>query len=308
MSYSPWKQSLLGAICLTLAAAIWGGVYVVSKVVLEVIPPFTLLILRFGIALLVLGAFALARKEVVQKRDYPLLMGIAFVGVTISIAAQFLGTKLSTAHMGALITSASPAFIAIFAVWLLKESIHFKQAAGIVLATVGVIIVIGVPDQADAQSSLTGNLILLVAAVSWGLYTVLSKKATQRYSSLLVTTYVALFGLVFTSPVMLWELSVTPISWQFGWEIWGGILYIGLISTAGAFYLWNKGFELMQAGSGAGFFFVQPIVGAFLGWLLLHEHLGTSFFVGAAFIFLGVALSNLRKRTATETADSAKRS
>ncbi|EJL45898.1 membrane protein [Brevibacillus agri] len=301
MSHSQWKQSLLGAICLTLAAAIWGGVYVVSKVVLDVIPPFTLLILRFGIALIVLGAFALARRETVLKKDYPLLMTIAFVGVTISIAAQFLGTKLSTAHMGALITSASPAFIAIFAVWLLKEKIHFKQATGILLATVGVIIVIGVPDQADAQSSLTGNLILLVAAVSWGLYTVLSKKATQRYSSLLVTTYVALFGLVFTSPVMVWELSVTPVSWQFGWEIWAGVLYIGLISTAGAFYLWNKGFELMQAGSGAGFFFVQPIVGAFLGWLLLHEHLGVSFFVGAAFIFLGVALSNLHKRESSES-------
>ncbi|WP_432776171.1 DMT family transporter [Brevibacillus gelatini] len=301
MSQSQWKQSLFGAICLTLAAAIWGGVYVVSKVVLDVIPPFTLLILRFGIALIVLGAFVLARRETVLKKDYPLLMSIAFVGVTISIAAQFLGTKLSTAHMGALITSASPAFIAIFAVWLLKEKIHFKQAAGILLATVGVIIVIGVPDQADAESSLTGNLILLVAAVSWGLYTVLSKKATQRYSSLLVTTYVALFGLIFTSPVMVWELSVTPVSWQFGWEIWAGVLYIGLISTAGAFYLWNKGFELMQAGSGAGFFFVQPIVGAFLGWLLLHEHLGISFFVGAAFIFLGVALSNLNKRETSES-------
>ncbi|MED1915047.1 EamA family transporter [Bacillus thuringiensis] len=296
MSQSQWKQMFFGAVCLTLAAAIWGGVYVVSKVVLEVIPPFTLLILRFCIALVVLGAFTVARKERVSKKDYPLLMVIAFVGVTISIAAQFLGTKLSTAHMGALITSASPAFIAIFAVWLLKERIHLKQAAGILLATIGVIIVIGVPDQADTQSSLAGNLILFVAAISWGLYTVLSKKATQRYSSLLVTTYVALFGIIFTSPLMFWELSVTPMSWQFGWDIWAGVLYIGMISTAGAFYLWNKGFELMPAGSGAGFFFVQPIVGAFLGWLLLHEHLSVSFFAGGAFIFLGVALSTLRTR------------
>lgn len=292
---SHWKTQLFGAVCLTLAAAIWGGVYVVSKVVLEAVPPFTLLIMRFAIALVVLGAFVVARKEFIAKKDYPQVMLIAFVGVTVSIAAQFLGTKLSTAHMGALITSASPAFIAIFAVWLLKERIGAKQLAGILLATVGVLIVIGVPDQTDAQSSLTGNLILLVAAVSWGLYTVLSKRATQTYSSLAVTTYVALFGLIFTSPVMVWELAVTPVSWHFGWEIWAGILYIGIISTAGAFYLWNKGFELMHAGSGAGFFFVQPIVGAFLGWLLLHEHLGLYFFAGAAFIFAGVALSNLQQ-------------
>lgn len=296
MMHTPWKQQLFGALCLTLAAAIWGGVYVVSKVVLDVIPPFTLLIIRFAIALLVLGAFVVARKEYIAKKDFPMVMVIAFVGVTISIAAQFVGTKLSTAHMGALITSASPAFIAIFAVWLLKERINWKQLTGILLATAGVLIVIGVPDEADAQSSLAGNLILLLAAVSWGLYTVLSKKATQTYSSLSVTTYVALFGLIFTSPVMVWELSVTPVSWQFGWDIWAGVLYIGIISTAGAFYLWNKGFELMQAGSGAVFFFVQPIVGAFLGWLLLHEHLGIHFFAGALFIFLGVALSNLQNK------------
>lgn len=291
---SQWKQ-LFGAICLTLAAAIWGGVYVVSKVVLEVIPPFTLLILRFGIALVVLGTFVVARKEYIPKKEYPLLMAIAFVGVTISIAAQFLGTKLSTAHMGALITSASPAFIAIFAVWLLKERIQWQQTAGILLATFGVLIVIGIPNEADAETSMIGNVILLVAALSWGLYTVLSKKATQRYSSLAVTTYAALFGLIFSCPLMVWELSVTPVSWTWSWQTWLGVLYIGIISTAGAFYLWNKGFEMMHAGSGAGFFFVQPIVGAFLGWLLLGEHLGVGFFIGACFIFLGVMLSNLQQ-------------
>lgn len=289
-----WKKQLFGAICLTLAAAIWGGVYVVSKVVLDVIPPFTLLIIRFGIALIVLGAFVVARKEYIAKKDAPLLMAIAFVGVTISIAAQFLGTKLSSAHMGALITSASPAFIALFAVWILKERIRWQQTAGILLATVGVMIVIGVPSEADTHTSWIGNLILLVAALSWGLYTVLSKKATQKYSSLTVTTYAAFFGLIFSWPLSVWELAVTPVSWEWSWQIWMGVLYIGIISTAGAFYLWNKGFEWMRAGSGAGFFFVQPIVGAFLGWLLLGEHLGAGFFAGAFFIFLGVLLSNLR--------------
>lgn len=100
-----WKQQLFGALCLTLAAAIWGGVYVVSKVVLEEIPPFTLLIIRFAIASVVLGVFVVARREFIAKQDFPMIMAIAFVGVTISIGAQFLGTKLSTAHMGALITA-----------------------------------------------------------------------------------------------------------------------------------------------------------------------------------------------------------
>ncbi|NGQ96677.1 DMT family transporter [Brevibacillus sp. SYP-B805] len=287
-----WQQQLWGGLFLSLAAAIWGGVYVVSKVVLEVIPPFTLLEIRFTIALLVLGTFVAMKREYAARRDFPQFILIAFIGITISIGTQFLGTKLSTAHMGALITSASPAFIALFAVWILREKLHLRQVTGIGLATLGVLVVIGVPDERDVGSSLAGNLILLVAAVSWALYTVLSKRATSQYSSLTVTTYVSFFGLILTSPVMLWELSVTPINWQWGWGIWAGVLYIGVVSTAGAFYLWNKGFELLQAGSGAGFFFIQPVVGALLGWLLLGEYLSLGFFLGAGLILLGVGLSN----------------
>ncbi len=287
------KQQIAGSIFLSLAAAIWGGVYVVSKVVLDVIPPFTLLEIRFAIALLVLGSIVVMRKSYVPRHDIPTMMGIGFVGVTLSIGAQFLGTKLSSAHMGALITSASPAFIVIFAVWLLREKVQFSQLLGIILATVGVIVVVGVPDQAAASTSFAGNLILLAAAVTWALYTVMGKRATAIYSSLVVTAYAALFGLIFTFPVMLWELSVTPVNWSFGWKIWAGVLYLGIISTAGAFYLWNKGFELMSAGSAAGFFFIQPIVGSFFGWLLLDEHLNLGFFIGALLIFGGVAISNL---------------
>ncbi|WP_126425316.1 DMT family transporter [Brevibacillus marinus] len=300
------KRKIWGSICLAAAASIWGGVYVVSKVVLEVIPPFTLLELRFAIALLILGGMVVMSGRYVPVKDLPTMMAIGFVGPTISIGAQFLGTKLSTAHMGALITSASPAFIALFAVWLLRERLHLSQLAGIVLATVGVLIVVGIPDAADGSSSWLGNLILLVAALSWGLYTVLSKQATAVYSSLVVTAYASFFGLLFSSPLMFWELSATAVDWSFDWKIWLGVLYIGIVSTAGAFYLWNKGFELLSAGSGAGFFFFQPVVGTFFGWLLLGEHLSFSFFVGALFILSGVALSNLAEaKKIPDTAEAA---
>ncbi|MBO8164600.1 MAG: DMT family transporter [Brevibacillus sp.] len=290
------KQKVWGGLCLSGAASIWGGLYVVSKVVLDVIPPFTLLEIRFAIALLILGGMAAAKGRFVPLKDIPAMMMIGLVGPTISIGAQFLGTKLSTAHMGALITSASPAFIALFAVWLLREKLHLFQWTGIFLATVGVLVVVGVPDSADSHSSFLGNLILLLAALSWGLYTVLCKRATATYSSLVVTAYATFFGLIFSSPLMFWELSVTPVNWTFDWTVVLGILYIGIISTAGAFYLWNKGFELMSAGSGAGFFFFQPIVGTLFGWLLLDEEVSVGFFAGALLILTGVSLSNLNGR------------
>jgi EamA-like transporter family. len=68
----------------------------------------------------------------------------------------------------------------------------------------------------------------------------------------------------------------------------GGLLYLGIVSTAGGFLLWNKGLQLMNASSGGLFFFFQPIVGAFLGWLLLQETIGASFWLGTILIFSGV--------------------
>jgi drug/metabolite transporter (DMT)-like permease len=95
---------------------------------------------------------------------------------------------------------------------------------------------------------------------------------------------------------MVWEVVTTPINWSFGWEIWAGVLYVGVISTTVAFYLWNKGFEMVQAGSGAVFFFFQPIVGTLFGWLLLGEQLSVSFFIGAVCILVGVGFSNRQKQ------------
>ncbi|WP_232697754.1 DMT family transporter [Brevibacillus daliensis] len=285
----------LGAVYLSLAAAIWGGLYVVSKVVLDVVPPFTLLVIRFGIAFLVLGIPVIVTRQFIPKKEIPLLILVGIVGVTISIGAQFVGTNLSSAHMGAVITSASPAFILLFAFWLLKERLTVLQVGGILLATLGVLLIIGLPHESLQPEAITGNLILLIAAVSWGLYTVLCKHLSASYSSLSITAYVALFGMISSSPLMIWELTTSPISWSFSLDIWAGILYIGVISTAGAFYLWNKGFQLVHAGKGAGFFFVQPIVGALLGWLLLGENLHLSFLIGSFIIFLGVALTTYQK-------------
>ncbi|RYD05997.1 hypothetical protein N752_06465 [Desulforamulus aquiferis] len=119
---------LLGAFYLSLAAGIWGGMYVVSKYVLDFVPPLTLVVLRFIIAATVLGLIFYYKKDRrVEKEDLKLVAWLGFIGYTVSIGAQFAGTWLSSAHMGAVITSASPAFIVLFGALLLKERITLPK-------------------------------------------------------------------------------------------------------------------------------------------------------------------------------------
>ena len=67
----------------------------------------------------------------------------------------------------------------------------------------------------------------------------------------------------------------------------GGIAYLGVVSTALAFYLWNKGFTMLDAATGSLFFFAQPVIGAALGWALLGERLSARFLLGTAVIIVG---------------------
>jgi drug/metabolite transporter (DMT)-like permease len=297
--YFMTKQHLLGAFCLSLAASMWGGMYVVSKYVLDYIPPLTLVWLRYIIAFVFLFAilktvqFKSKKVESIEKKDWFLIAWIGFIGYFVSIALQFIGTNLSDAHTGALITSATPAFIVIFAWFILKEELSFRKVMAMISATVGVVIVIGF--DINVGTNFIGSLILVGAAVTWALLSVYVKIASKRLSSLTITTYAVLFALIFTTPTMLWELQSKDIYYQDS-LILLGVIYLGVVSTAGAFFLWNKGMELMDAGIGSLFFFFQPIVGSFLGWALLKEELGVNFFVGGFFIVVGVGVVGFQKK------------
>lgn len=285
------KNNLFGAIYLSLAASIWGGMYVVSKYVLDFIPPITLVWMRYIVAFAVLFAILKSREKKlndykkIAKNDWFLIGWIGFIGYFVSITFQFIGTKLSDAHSGALITSATPVFIVLFARIVLKEHLTLKKIFSLLLATAGVIIVIGWDTNVGLH--LWGDLILVGAAVTWAILSVYVKVASFRYSSLTITTYAILIALVCTTPFMIWELqnNIIIVNQPL---ILLGILYLGIISTAGAFLLWNKGMELMEAGVGSLFLFFQPLVGSLLGWLLLKEQLGGNFFLGAILILLGV--------------------
>lgn len=288
----------LGYFYLSLAASIWGGMYVVSKWTLDVIPPFTLVWLRYVIAFLVLLVFLRReRTPSLTVRDHLSLAGIGFIGYFISIGAQFVGTWLSSAHMGALITSATPAFMLLLAYWLLKETLNFQKWASVLLASLGVVVVVGWDIPSDL--SFWGNIILVVAAVTWAILSVGAKKLGERFTPLLITTYAVGYALLFTTPVMVWEAGFRGMNWSVLTEIpiLLAVLYLGIVSTAIAFFLWNQGLKMVEASIGAMFFFFQPVVGSLLGWLWLGEHLSTSFFVGGVLILFGVALSTWKGKS-----------
>ena len=289
------NKSIIGLSSGLMAASIWGGMYVVSKIVLEVIPPLTLLSLRLILGAIVLGSIALfQRKSSFTKQNMRDSFLVGIVGYGISLGFQFVGTKLSTASNGALVTSATPAFVLLFAPYLLGEKTTLRRVISLVISSLGVLAVID-PRTADLSSALfVGNLSLLAAALTWALYSVLVRKISLSADLLTSSTIMLIAGIPSSLLFGFFEINNQEIG-EITPGIIAGILFLGIISTALAMFLWNYAFSKLPAATASLTFFAQPVVGTLLAWLLLNEKVTPLFILGGVMIGLGIVISNTNK-------------
>ncbi|HAV76543.1 MAG TPA: EamA family transporter [Anaerolineae bacterium] len=286
------KRPIIGLLSGLGAASIWGGMYVVSKVVLDVIPPFALLSLRLILGSVVLGGIVLSRRTPkLSAHQFRNSLLVGFVGYAISLGFQFVGTKLSTASNGALVTSATPAFVLLFAPYLLSEKSTPRRVIALIISSLGVLAVID-PRTANFTSSLfLGNLSLLAAAVTWALYSVLVRKISLSADLLTSTTVMLIAGMPTSVLFGFFEINSQGIG-EITPGIVFGILFLGVISTALAMFLWNYAFAELPAAVASLTFFAQPVVGTLLGWYFLGEKITPLFVAGGILIGVGLIISS----------------
>jgi drug/metabolite transporter (DMT)-like permease len=294
------KHSIAGLFAGLGAASIWGGMYVVSKVVLDVIPPFALLSIRLVMGAAALGLVIYFRnkratiKVALTKEQFWKSLLVGFVGYGISLGFQFVGTKLSTASNGSLVTSATPAFVLIFAPFLLGEKTTTRRIIALVVSTLGVLAVID-PRNAELSPTLFwGNMSLVSAAFTWALYSVLVRKVSQSGDLLTSSAVMLLGGIPSSIAFGLWEINTQGIG-TITIGIIGGLLFLGIVSTAIAMFLWNYAFAELPAAVASLTFFAQPVVGTLLGWFFLSETITPLFLAGGALISVGILIATFEK-------------
>ncbi len=282
----------LGILSGLAATSIWGAMYVVSKAVMAVIPPFSLLTSRLVLGTLSLLIAAVAQHKLkLSKTDFWRIFGVGFIGYGISLGFQFVGTDLSTAANGSLVTSATPAFVLIFAALILREKITSQRLISLIISSLGVLAVID-PRSAQLDSTLFwGNMSLVAAALTWALYSVLVRKVTRDVDVLVVSLVAFLGGMPSSALLGTYEYStqgygtITP-------GVVAGVLFLGIICTAVAMYLWNTAFALLDASLASLTFFAQPVVGTILGAIFLNEKITPLFLFGGLLISIGLVIAS----------------
>ena len=265
---------------------LWGSLYVASKYVLDKVPPFTVSLVRYAVAFLLLFVFIRIKKyRPVERKDYKYIFIIGFLGYFVALVLQLLGTKYSSASFAALVNSLNPIVIMIMAAVFLHEKLTCQKIIGLVLGLAGVYAVLGGVQGGDMKA---GIVLSLISVLIWSYVSIIIRKISHRYPPLLITAWSMGVALVCTLPVSAVELIRTPVLWDEGVIL--ALLYMAVMCTCVAHLLWNESLSLAEAGTCSAFYPVQPLSATALGILLLGESVSLSFWVGTALILMGVMI------------------
>ena len=278
------------------AAIIWGATAPIMKLTLAQIPLFSLAFIRMIVASSIL--VILIRKNLkVDKRDWPKFFACAIFGVTINLSLFFFGLKLTQAINASFLVAAVPIFTILAAHFFLKEKITTRLIVAAVIALIGIIIIIGKPYAPLEKTATIGNILLLLAGLSWVIHEIISKKLLKVYDGGVVAFYAMAIGAATFAPFALWELWKNP-GWISGVNFTGlaGLTYGTLFASLLAYWAWQKGLALIPAGQASFFFYLDPISGVILAIILLGEKITPQLLAGGVAVAIGVVLAEHNRK------------
>lgn len=275
----------------------------IGKSIVAFVPVPLFALLRFVIALAVLGPLLRAAKMRRVKRGEWLNLFLQALFGTFGFTLLMLGGVHRTSAVAAgVITSTIPAVIAIFAWLFLRERPDARTLASIALAIAG-IAVINVSHAGEgggaAGNSLAGNLMVLGAVCCESLYVILSRRLTQTLSPLDICAYTHLFGFLLMLPVGLPSVLAfahSPALASVPAGIWWLALWYGLSASVFSFCLWMMGIRHVPGSIAGVFTAVLPVAAAIYGIVFLGERPTPAHGVALACVVAGIALASLKTR------------
>jgi drug/metabolite transporter (DMT)-like permease len=267
---------------LTVPPLLWAGNAIVGRLVRSAVPPMTLNLLRWTIALAVLvplGWATLRRAGVLDAirrrwRRYALL-GLLGIGMYNSL--QYLALQSSTPINVTLVASGMPVWMLLVGRLCYGMPVRTRQVFGALLSIVGVLVVLcrGDVDQLLALRLVAGDLYMILATIAWSFYSWMllqpqDDPALRADWAAFLGTQVA-FGLLWSGAFagIEWGLGASAIAWS--WSVAAALLFVAVCPAVLAFAMWGAG--IRRAGPGIGAFFVNltPLFTALLSSAFLGE-------------------------------------
>ncbi|CAN5758943.1 DMT family transporter [soil metagenome] len=287
---------------LVLTAMLWGGNFSAIKELLKTLEPLDVVFLRaFGALSFFITYLVLSRRPFIPiaKQDLIRLVLIGFIGITMMNLAATFGQELLPAALASLIVTSNPVFTVLIAAALGQETITSRTVIGVAVAFVGFLVVLLYGTGSTASfggSHFRGVALMLIAPLSWAVYTVLSKPLLSKYPPFHVAAYTAIFGtLSFMSIQFLHEGTISRIV-RLDRRGWVAAVFAAFLAYALAYFLWNRGLQALSPSQTAIYIYLVPVFGVLSAWLVLGEDITPWLVLGGATILTGVAITNMSRR------------
>ena len=297
MSLKPVRQGEAYA-KISFVAGMWGFSFIVSKYAMQQgFGEFTLAFVRY--VFVCLAMLPLLRRieggwNLPDKKDWPGIFYSGLTGISLYFVFEYLGVMRTTVANASLVLAAIPVFSIL---WGALRGRKYRMACwlGVLVSLLGVFMVayFGAAEEGGGLNItvLIGNLLLLGACVCWVVYIEISNGLLRKYSSLSLTVWQGVAGLIALLPLALYEGAAGK--WQpVSLGGWGGALFLAVVCSALCFFWYAQAIRALSTIQVAIFINLNPIVAVIAGALLLSEPFSGMQLLGGVLIVGSIFLVN----------------
>ncbi len=279
------SEKTKGFIYILITAFFWSTLEVVSKTIVLDFTPMQITFLRFAIGSCLLIPFAFYEMKLegirIKKRDWGNFFGLGLIGIVLSMVLLQMAVKYANASIVAVIFSSNSLFAAPLAALILMEKLDKKTLMTLGLGILGLLIIIN-PFQQSEHISSWGIILGVGAAVSFAIFTVLGRKITIKYTSIVMNAFSGFFGVITLFFILL--TTHQPIFQGIHPSNLFTLLYLGICPSGIAYILFFKGIHYTSVSTGGLTFFIKPVFASLFAAVFLKEVITINIIMGTAVI------------------------
>ncbi|MBI5910943.1 MAG: DMT family transporter [Betaproteobacteria bacterium] len=309
MSFIPVSSHALAYAALVCTTALWGSNGVVSRALMDTIPPLVMAAARWAVVFVVLLPLVWPERRAIAhslRRDWKLLLALTLLGGAPQTALVYSGLAASTAiHLG-LLNSTIPVFIILISWGWYARRPSRLEGAGLATSLIGVLLILV---HGDLRSLLhlqfnNGDLLMLGAVVVWAIYTLRLKDRPQSLSLFAFVFALSLIGELLTLPFAAFQWVRAGV--HLGTREWLGLLYIGAVVTLVSTVLFSYGVDRVGAVRAGILIHLMPVFSSAFAALFIGERLFLYHAAGFVLVAGGAILGCLRPEPVLSSQASSK--
>jgi drug/metabolite transporter (DMT)-like permease len=290
-------------IMLILATLFWAGNFTIGKFAyMESVPPYSLAFFRWILVWIILVPFTykeIPKIKTEVKNNLLLFFILGFTSVGIFSAFTYNALNYTQVINASLFNTAIPVSIILVCFLLKIEKTNIFQISGLIVSVLGILAII---TRLDLNILLTlnfnkGDIYMVVAIISWGIYSAFLKKKTFDISLLSLVHVVCTIGLIILLPAFLFELAQGKTT-EINSNLIFILLYIAIFPSIGSYYCWAGAVSIIGANRAGIFLSLIPLFSTIFAMIFFNEKFLFFHFIGSVLIILGLFLSNKKNTNA----------